>query len=126
MLVNLLLGMLPQSLEPSPAVVEIGQEVSITARRADGSPWPQLPIRVRAPGGAEDAAAVSDAQGIARFVPKAPGWHELWARPAAGPTLHVALHVVPAARRWLYALLLLPAACGFLYWQWRTRRRGPW
>lgn len=115
------LVMILQVLEASPAVGEAGAETVVVARD-EGRPMAGLEISVLDPGAALRPIGRTDVHGVLRWRPEASGAFELHARATAeGPLLVLPYYVAPRPRRWLWALVCVPAGLALLWANLRRR-----
>ena len=119
MTASLVLVCLLQQLAVAPFPVEVGGEVVVTARLRDGL-RPGLEITAVLPDGTAVPAGVTDVAGSVRFVPKVAGEHRFVAV-VEGARWIAPLAVLPARRRWPYAIACVPLGLAFLLSNWRRR-----
>lgn len=116
------LVMILQVLDASPAVGEVGKETVVMARE-EGRPLPGLEVFLLDPAGGRRPLGRTDAAGILRWRPRTAGAFELHARlPAGGPLLVLPYYAASRPRRWLWALVCVPAGLALL---WANLRRRP-
>lgn len=112
-----------QSIEPVPAIGQVGEGVTITVRSATGEAMSGVPVQVRLPGGEVVEVGGTDDQGSVLCVLDDVGTHELRAAvPPGGVSLIRPYAVLAPARRWAFALVCLPAGVLLVWWNLRTRR----
>ena len=117
-----LLTLALQVLEPSPAQVEIGDEVRV---RWIGEEEQEKPsVEMRAPTG--DVQTLGAAGEDLRIIPQHEGIYELSAELTGGRRIVAVFHARPAQRRWLYGLVLGPIGLWLLVGHTRSfMRRRP-
>lgn len=103
----LALLLLFQHLDVAPFPAESGAEVRITALDGSGRPLGGLRLQVTAPDGSRSALPPTDAAGRAVVQAGPPGDY-VYAAEVAGVEVLAPHVVVPARRRWLYALACVP------------------
>jgi hypothetical protein len=108
-----------QQLRVKPVPAEVGQEIVVLAEK-DGQPLVGLAITVSGPDGPPRAAGVTGTDGQMKFVPAIAGSFVLAAEIGGVETL-APLAVVPARRRWLFAIGCVPLGLALL---WRNLSRA--
>lgn len=109
-----------QQLQVSPAPTEVGREVVVTARDAAGAAA-VASVEVVLPDGQRRALGATDAGGVLRFTPRAPGLHA-FAASLDGVRCVAPVSVAAARSRWLLGLASVPLGLALLYAQLRRRR----
>jgi hypothetical protein len=120
------LALLCQSIEPAPAEAEVGDDVRVVVRSADGRVVPGAAVEVRVPDGQVLALGRTAPDGAVDYCPSESGTHELRVvlpagAPASDPPVLVIrpFAVRPKWDRWGYVLVCVPAGVVLL---WRTLR----
>jgi len=115
-----------QVLEPVPAVVQAGDEVTVEVRATDGTALPGIAVRVQPPAGAPIELGETGAQGAVNFRPEQAGEYLLRAQiPRRQLVLAAPFRALPRPRRWVYILLCMPVGAVLLAWNLRrVIRRG--
>ena len=108
-----------QQLRVNPVPAEVGQEVVVRAEK-DGQALVGLAITVLGPDGSPRAAGVTGTDGQIKFVPEIAGSFVIGAEIAGLKTL-APLEVIPARRRWLFAIGCVPLGLALL---WRNLSRA--
>ena len=120
----LALSFVCQHLELAREVLEPEQAVEVRAVDAAGGAIAGLPVDVVLPDGSRLSLGVTGPDGVVQLRTSRVGLHELQARlPNGGPLLITGFHVVPAPRRWLYALVCVPLGLVLLFSNLRGLRR---
>ena len=123
-LATVALGLLCQSIEPLPGLAELGQEVTVTVTSVTSEPVVRQLVVALDPSGSQVQLGETDANGEVVFVPDQVGDWELRADLTGGKLRLIRLlSVVPAPRRWLYALICVPIGLLLLWTNLRVRRR---
>lgn len=110
-----------QQLQVSPFPAQVGDEVTLRARRGDAG-IAALVVQVELPGGRITPCGETDAGGDLRFVPAVAGYH-VFAAVIDGVRTLAPLPVVPARARWPLALGTVPLGLALLWWN-LSRARG--
>ena len=108
-------GLSAQHLEPVPQFGEVGGEVAVTLRARSGEAIAGVLVEALAPQGKVVRLGVTDDGGTVRFVPSEEGQWEFHAIPPDGEVLLITPYFVEGERRrWLWALLCVPAGLALL------------
>ncbi len=117
-------GLPAQAFEAVPELGEVGTEVELAVRAADGGVMPGVEVRGYLPSGEPVELGVTGADGSVRFRPAVSGRYELEARfPDSDSRLIAPYRVMPARRSGVYVWIYIAAGAGLLFGSLRRWRR---
>jgi len=114
------LALVLQQVTVAPFPCDAGAEV-VACVHAPGDQVAGLPVAAELEGGGAQQLGVTDAAGELRFVAPAPGLHAVVVV-RDGVRIVAPLRVLPAPRRWPYAIVCVPLGFALLWRNLRPRR----
>lgn len=110
-----------QRIEFAPRLGEMGSHAVVKVITHEGAPMPGVVVRARPAGGEDVELGATDPEGAVQFSPVEAGRYELRAwLPEREVTIIAPYEVLPQRRRWVWALVCVPAGLVLL---WRNLRR---